>query len=57
MPFLIFPVTLDESDPDSLCSYLSHLLIRALEGVKELDAFMFGLNAPEGWQPEGFESE
>ena len=45
-----------ESDPDSLISYVNQSLMTDTDGMKELDGFSFGLKAPEGLQPKGFES-
>ena len=55
-PSLIFPLPVEENDPDSLISYVNQSLITASDGMKELDGFSFGIKAPEGPQPKGFES-
>ena len=47
-PCLIFPLPVEESDPDSLISYVNHPLMTVSDGVKELDGFSFGIKTPEG---------
>ena len=47
---------LEGSDPNSLVLYVSHSLMRTSGGMKELDGYTFGVKAPEGLQPKGFES-
>ena len=55
-PSLIFPLPVEESDPDLLISYVQQLLMSASEGMKELDWFSFDAKAPKWLQPKGFES-
>ena len=55
-PSIIFPLSVEESDPDSLISYVNQPLMTASDGMKELDGFSFGIKAPEELQPKGFES-
>ena len=54
-PLLIFPLPLGENGHDSLILYVNQSSMRALDGMKELDGFSFGIKAPEGLQPKGFE--
>ena len=54
-PLLIIPLHVEESDSDSLISYVNQSLMTA-NGMKELDGFSFGIKAPEELQPKGFES-
>ena len=53
---LIFPIPVEENDPDSLISYVNQSLMTATDGMKELDGFCFCIKVPEGLQPKGFES-
>ena len=55
-PLLTFSLTVEESDPDLLISYFNQSLMRASNGMKELDGFSFGVKPSEGLQPKGFES-
>ena len=55
-PSLMFPLDLEESDPDSLISYVNQLFMRASDGMKQLDGFSFGVKAPKGLQQKGFKS-
>ena len=55
-PSLIFPLPVEESDPDSLISSVNQSLMTASAGTKELDGFSFGIKAPEDLQAKGFES-
>ena len=53
-PLLTFPIPLKESGPISLTLYLNKSLMRASDGMKELDTFTFGVKLTEGRQPKGF---
>ena len=53
---LIFQLPVEESDTDSLTSYVHQSSMTASDGIKELDGFSFGIKAPEGLQPKGFEN-
>ena len=55
-PSLIFPLFWGESDHGLLISYVNQSLMTASDGMKELDGFSFGIKAPNGLQPKGFES-
>ena len=48
---LIFPLPVEESDPDLLISYVHQSLMTASDCMKDLDGFSFGIKAPEGLQP------
>ena len=45
-----------ESDPDSLISYAKQSLMRAFDGMKELNDFTFSVKVPEGLHPKRFDS-
>ena len=51
-PLLISPLPLEESDHDSLISYVNYSLMKATYGMKELDGFSFGITATKGLQPK-----
>ena len=53
---LIFPLPVEESDHDLLILYINQSLMTATYGMMELNGFSFGMKAPEGLQPKGFES-
>ena len=53
---LIFPISVKESDLDSLISYVNQSMMTASDGMKELDGSSFGKKIPEELQPKGFES-
>ena len=55
-PSLIFSLPLKEYDPDLLILYVHQFLMKASDGMKELDGFSFDIKTPEGLQPKGFES-
>ena len=53
---LLFQLPVKESDTDSLISYVNEALVTASDGMKELYGFSYGIKAPEGLQPNRFES-
>ena len=53
---LIFPLPIEDRDPDLLISYVDQSWMRESDGMKELDGFSFGIKAPEELQPKKFES-
>ena len=55
-PLLIFPLSVQDSDANLLISNVNQSLMKASDGMKELDGFSFGIKAPNGLQPKGFES-
>ena len=55
-PSLIFPIPIEESDPDSLISSVNQSSMTASVGMKDLDGFSFGIKASEELQPKDFES-
>ena len=55
-PSLIFPFPVEESNPDLLISNENQSLITASDGMRDFDGFSFVIRAPEGLQPNGFES-
>ena len=46
-PSLFLPLSVEQSDPDLLISFVNQSLMTASDGVKDLDGFSFGIKAPE----------
>ena len=55
-PSLIFPMPLEESNPDLLILHVNQSMMTASDGMKELDGFNFSIKAPEELKLSGFES-
>ena len=54
-PVLTFPITLEESYPDSLIEYGNQSLMVSIDGMKELNGFKFEVKPNEILHPKGSE--